>query len=140
MSEWIPNDKVKALIRSTLVQIRGYKPGDLLDEAKFYRTGVITNLFGMGGITFSKSRIVMGRNVTCSTHDKWVSTIVFHELVHVAQQKDLGWFGFMATYIWEWIKCGFSYRRMKQIGIEKEAYAKQGEYSKEIGVYYKELT
>lgn len=43
--------------------------------------------------------------------DKFSATTVRHELVHVLQQKELGWFRFLCLYVYLWIRAGFSYRK-----------------------------
>ena len=57
-------------------------------------------------------------------------TIINHENIHVAQYKELWFFGFFAVYAWDFI---VGYLRFKSwelayhsIRLEKEAYAKQG--------------
>ena len=121
--EWVPDRKVWEMIHGTHVMIRNKMPGDLYDKVTFK---VHNELFGMSGITFSKDHVAIARKVTVVynndyTKHKFQAVIVFHELVHVAQQDDWGWFGFMTTYFWEWIRAGLNYRIMKKKGIEKEA-------------------
>lgn len=133
MSKWEPNDKVKDHVRSSWIPIRNYNSEDLLKETTFRRTGVFLSLFGMAGMTWSKNRVYIGKKVCNSANEKYQAIIIFHELTHVAQQKDWGWFNFMMTYIWEWIKSGFSYQKMKKKGIEKEAYDNEKKFAESIG-------
>jgi len=134
MRKWVPSVRVVELLNSTSIRIRGYTAGELLETATFRRAGPIISLFGMGGITFSRKWLVLSKKVCDAVQSpKYQASLVFHELDHVAQQRDWGWIRFMIRYAWEWIKSGFSYERMKKIGIEKEAYDLQAVFNQEIG-------
>jgi len=108
-------------IIATAPELKGfstkYKLADLLGESKFY---IVPSGF-MGGITFHKSAILLHKNFKLFTVNRQLQ-ILAHEGVHVAQQKAWGWISFMWKYVREWVKCGFSYSKMKLIGIEKAAY------------------
>lgn len=45
-------------------------------------------------------------------------SVVRHELRHVMQYKELGFMRFLCTYVWQWVKHGFSYTK---IDLEVEA-------------------
>jgi len=90
---------------------------NLLRESKFY---IIPSKY-MGGITFSKNFILLHQDFEQFSEPHQLRLIA-HEGFHVAQQKFWGWTSFMWKYCREWIKCGFSYNKMKNTGIEKAAY------------------
>jgi hypothetical protein len=126
---WIPHGRVRDMIASSSIMIREHKPKDLYDSVTFK---VHNKLFGMKGITFSKKHVAIHREL--ATHNEYFQTvIIFHELVHVAQQSDLGWLEFMGEYFWEWVSSGFSYQNMKKIGFEKEAIDITKQFSNSIG-------
>jgi len=122
MKTWYPSSKVQKMISRTPGTIRGYFPAQLLADATFKIAGPIASFFGMTGITFRKDCIVLSEEFCSSGNPGWQSAVIFHELVHVAQQKNMGMLAFKSIYVWEWIKSGFSYQKMKRIGLEKEAY------------------
>ena len=132
---WEPDQKIWEMIHGTFVEIRGRQAGELYDKVTFK---VHNELFGMAGITFHKDHVAIARKVTVvypHQHTevyKYQASIIFHELVHVAQQEDLGWFNFMATYVWEWIRCGLNYGNMKKMGFEKQAIDLTKEFADSI--------
>jgi len=123
MKVFTPPMTVIQKITASSVLIRHHKPIDLFNQATFRIAGPFMTLFKMGGITFHKDYIVLSKALCESDNCQWQAKIIFHELVHVAQQKDWGWSTFMSQYLWEWVSSGFSYERMKEKSIEKEAYA-----------------
>jgi len=123
MKTWEPSKQVRDLITRSPVKIRGYYARDLLAEARFKVAGPIARLFGMTGITFRADCIVLSKEFCASNDPLWQSAVIFHELVHVAQQKDMGMLAFKGTYVWEWIRAGGSYQKMKLFGLEQEAFA-----------------
>lgn len=54
----------------------------------------------------------------------WMKTLFRHECEHVLQVENDGFLSFLWIYFFQWIRGGFKYR---EIGWEKEAYARQGE-------------
>ena len=118
---WYPSDKVLNYVFQGPV-IRGYTPKDLYDKCKFYVKDQ-----DMAGITWSKDNVTFSTKFSKSRNAKYQAEVVYHELVHVAQQLTMpqGWVGFMVTYGWQWVISGFSYKRMKKRGIEEEAYRMQ---------------
>jgi len=94
-----------------------------------YSVWLVKKLPGFRGITFGKhvyfqmerSEIVK----TLSDTGKFLSgdiRSVKHEMTHVKQYKDLGFLGFLLTYVRQWIKHGFSYMK---IDLEIEARANE---------------
>ena len=123
MKTWEPSKQVRDFITRSPVKIRGYYARDLLAEARFKIAGPVARLFGMTGITFRPSCIVVSEEFCASNDPLWQATVIFHELVHVAQQKDMGMPSFKITYFWEWLQSGGSYQKMKLFGLEQEAFA-----------------
>ena len=122
MKTWEPSFTVCKLIVQSRLVVRGYHAEELLKTATFKLAGPIATLFGMTGITFRPNCIVLSRELCASKNTAWQARVVFHELVHVAQQLDLGMATFKADYIWQWICAGGSYKNLKKYGLEKEAY------------------
>ena len=124
---WHPNDKVEHYVVNHGFPIRGLETKELWESSKFFSR---KKAFGMSGITFHKKRIVFSSSLTHSNNFTWQAAIIYHELVHVAQQRTFPqkWVGFMTTYLGQWIRSGFSYEKMKSFGIEKEAYALQRKF------------
>ena len=122
MKTWEPSFTVCKLIVQSRLVVRGYHAEELLKTATFKLAGPIATLFGMTGITFRPNCVVLSRELCGSKNTAWQARVVFHELVHVAQQLDLGLSTFMADYIWQWICAGGSYKNLKKYGLEKEAY------------------
>ena len=123
MKTWEPSSRTVSLITRSPVTIRTHHARYLLAEARFKVAGPIASLFGMKGITFRADCIVLSKEFCASNDPLWQSAVIFHELVHVAQQKDMGMLAFKATYVWEWIRAGGSYQKMKLFGLEQEAFA-----------------
>ena len=123
MKTWEPSSRTVSLITRSPVTIRTHHARYLLAEARFKVAGPIASLFGMKGITFRKDCIVLSKEFCASTNHSWQATVIFHELVHVAQQKDMGMLDFKADYFWQWIRAGGSYQKMKLFGLEQEAFA-----------------
>jgi len=117
MRKWKPEKEVPKLLHKHGFEIRGKKLLTLYYNTKFY----ISDAVPMLGITLSKSKVYFDSIILPCTYRKQAQSIV-HELTHVAQFLDMGWVKFMATYVKEWVKAGFSYRNMKHFGLEKEAY------------------
>jgi len=122
---WFPDSTVVRLIIDKAPPVRGMPPRLLLAMAHFYVKDKLIN--GMAGITFHKDRVMLDKSILTWPKTSQAS-IVYHELVHVAQMLSLpqGWSGFMVTYLGEWIRSGFSYKRMCKFGLEEEAYRMQG--------------
>ena len=124
MKTWEPSSRTVSLITRSPVTIRTHHARYLLAEARFKVAGPFASLFGMTGITFRKDCIVLDKEFCyASNKPRWQATVIYHELVHVAQQKDMGMLGFKITYAWEWISAGGSYQKMKLFGLEQEALA-----------------
>ena len=121
MEKWTPSDEVKNLVIQYGGLIRKCPAATLWGMVDFYlqdmkgqRSGL--TMFLRGKETVILDIIVPGWPI------KFQAETIFHELYHVAQQLDWGWPQFCVTYAWQWLRCGFSYDRMKNMGIEKEAY------------------
>lgn len=64
-----------------------------------------------------------------------------HEFIHILQQKELWFIGFLVCYYWEWMKNYMKYKNVMkayyEISFEKEAYTyeKDLEYSHKREAY-----
>ena len=94
-------------------------PVELYDEVELYKV----TWFWQLGITFHEDLILIDDSVYDSGNRFFQTLLIHHELVHVAQQRTMpqGLVGFYVTYGMEWVRSGFSYKRMRKIGIEAEA-------------------
>ena len=54
-----------------------------------------------------------------------------HELVHVAQYRDLGPASFLARYVLNYARAGFKYSR--RLPLESPAYERQREAERRLG-------
>lgn len=132
MKTWVPGDAVRVRIERTPVMIRSHQPEALLETATFKRAGPVASLFGMTGITFRPNHIVLSRDLCDSADHRLQAQVVFHELVHLAQVEDEGILDFRADYIWQWIRAGGSYEKMKTFGLEKEAFELEEEFVRSL--------
>ena len=116
---WIPDPTVRSMVVEHMPKIRGREVGELYDsvEFKLKRTWFMSQPY----LTVSKSKIFFAPSLAERKPVTQAQEIV-HELTHCAQWDDLGVIGFPSTYTWEWIRCGFRYKRMRKVGLEKEAY------------------
>jgi hypothetical protein len=65
----------------------------------------------------------LGPNNELSLRHLWaVSTLAWHEPVHVLEQRGIAWPFYLLRYVWQWIRGGFRYR---QIAEEVHAYEHQ---------------
>jgi hypothetical protein len=129
MQKWKPSKEVEELILRYPRLIRGRSAVSLYSRVTFYLTNFYKN-----GITLSDKIVLLDNSVPYKSPLSQAS-IIFHELVHVAQYLHYGWIGFMGTYIGQWIRGGFSYEKMKEKGLENEAYALQKDFTEEVRQY-----
>lgn len=81
--------------------------------------------------------ITLFGHIFCRANKKEVETwiddyrgqvMVNHEIFHIAQGRDMGWFKFYCAYLGYWIRNIFKYgpsKAYKNIPFEREAYANQ---------------
>jgi hypothetical protein len=117
-TKWTPNDQVRELILHHGGQIRKWTAIALYDTTQF----VLDENWWRLGITINKTCILFNPKIL-NYSIRTQAEDIFHELTHEAQYLDYGWVGFIGTYIGQWIRSGFSYDKMKNIGLEKEAIA-----------------
>ncbi len=135
-----PNSAVTNTVKEFGLDSRGFTAEQLLEKTKFWRLkwNWIPWISRMAGITLLPSFILITDQVLHSYKEKSthrrtlfpVSSVVYHELIHVSQMLDDHVIIFLAKYVWQWIRSGFSYERMKSRGYEKEAYNAQDEFDK----------
>lgn len=119
MDRWQPHEDVAYYLESYGRQFRGFTPLELYQMCELYKAP----WFWMAGITLHEDLILFDDDVYDSPNKFFQALVVHHELVHVAQQKTMpqGVIGFYATYVWQWVTSGFSYKTMRDKGIEAEA-------------------
>ena len=73
-----------------------------------------------------KSAITIGNHIWFTNVEKRDDiALLAHELVHVAQYRELGIPRFLARYGWEMMRAGFRYSR--RLPLEAPAYARQAQ-------------
>jgi hypothetical protein len=81
----------------------------------------------MAGITFADVVLISTRH---QVPGESVSSLVFHELIHVAQYAVLGIDEFIRRYVVGWASAGFDYY---QIPLEQDAYFLQRQFDQGLG-------
>jgi len=128
MKKWIPDNYVKLLVFKG-APIKGFTTEELWNKSTFYNGG---KNYKMSGVTYKYNRICFSDDLINSKNLKRQASVIYHELVHVAQQLEMGWFRFMCKYLDQWRRSGFKYSKMKKHSIEGEAYFLQGLYDQEV--------
>jgi hypothetical protein len=77
----------------------------------------------MAGITFLDTVLISQRKADFS--DAGLTSLLFHEAIHVVQYEHLGLDAFMQEYVMGWAANGFEYR---YIPLEQQAYALQDRF------------
>ncbi len=125
-------------LRSTFEPFFG---GELLDSTRFKAVPVIENpgfyreleaagqsipldFTVMHGITFEDTVLLSERYLG---EDELSPGLLFHELVHVAQYRQLGVAEFVTRYIRGWAENGYDYQA---IPLERDAYQLQERYER----------
>lgn len=99
--------------------------------------------FGMAGVTMGthvlllKSYVIHNQTVLYDNGgvNPVLPSLLYHEMVHVSQVLKDGKVGFLSRYAWQWIKSGFSYKNMCNIGYERQAYEAQFKMTNKIMTY-----
>ena len=134
MSKWEIPSECRNYFEIYQPKVRGYRLRDLMEKTTFKRVDALS-LLGVTGMTLHPNNVLLDDSVTNSDNYEFVSCVLAHEMVHVAQQLDWGHVRFMLQYGWEALICLFDYDRMKKIGIEKEAFAFEDQFGMDIGYY-----
>jgi len=126
MDRWYPDERIREYLDKYGHEFRGFMPVELYDEVEFYKVTWFWHL----GITFHEDLILIDDSVYDSSNRYFQALLIHHELVHVAQQKTMpqGSVGFYVTYVMEWVRSGFNYKKMRKIGIEAEAIRETDEF------------
>ena len=77
----------------------------------------------MAGITFIDTILISAKEAPSS--DAGMTSLLFHEAVHVVQYEHLGLDRFMRDYVTGWAANGFEYRN---IPLERQAYSLQDRF------------
>ncbi len=103
----------------------------LLVNTPIYRgslIGWIFGLFGQRGVTING--VIHLTNKAPDLNSTEGIILIGHELYHVEQQREMGWWRFLTSYIWHW--------RPKHIGrgyehpLEIEAYIRSSDIRKRL--------
>ncbi len=112
--------------------IREYSPTELLNTIKIKVPKWNILMLGRRSISVNDSLILISEKKFDGLTNKQRASVIYHELVHIAQLKSLGWLKFKVRYVYQWICADFSYKKMKQMGLEKEAIDKQGLFARRV--------
>ena len=129
--EWEVPAAVLRLILSYGVPHNGVHMSEALNRTRFVLVDSIAS--GIVGITLDGTVLLSAPYVRVHEQvelsgvviDPSLPALVYHELVHRTQIIRDGWVPFLFRYVWQWIRCGFSYDKMKSVGYELEAYTAQ---------------
>ena len=112
--------------QSTVQKLNDWYSEDFIRNTSFLKGSFIGWLFGrfkQAGVTVNKRVHLTSKAPDLSSHSGII--LIGHELYHVLQQKDMGWWGFLRRYLWRWrprhIKQGWKHP------LEKPAYARGDE-------------
>jgi hypothetical protein len=103
----------------------------LLDNTRVLRGSIFGWLFGR----FGQHAVTINKTVHLTPHAPDVESddgisLLGHELFHVMQQAEMGWWRFLARYIWRWrpshVKQGWKHP------LEEPAYKRQGEIREKL--------
>ncbi|MDP6402990.1 MAG: DUF4157 domain-containing protein [SAR202 cluster bacterium] len=103
-----------------------------LDNVTVLRGSLFGWIFGRSG----QHAVTINKTVHLTSHARDLETVrgialLGHEYFHVQQQRDMGWWVFLARYVWSWrpshIKDG------KKHPMEKPAYQRGREIRKALG-------
>ncbi len=134
----------RALSAEERLSYRGFFEAGLLDSVRVRRLARFENpgffrLFEEAGQPLpmdlrNASGLALIDTVLISTRispgsPAWLS-VLFHELVHVAQDRELGPERYMESYVNGWAEHGFEYRAIPQ---EAQAYRLQERFSRDPG-------
>lgn len=127
MVKWTPDIDVELLLDRFGFPIRNHSMHDLYNDAQLY---LDTKWYKLG-VTLTRYIVVF--NVKILDYPFTIQAAeIMHELTHVAQYIDYGWPKFVFKYTLEWLKAGCSYQKMKQFGLEKEAYDVEAEFRRRV--------
>ena len=104
---------------------------ELMTETPIFRGSTIGWLFGQ----FKQHAVTINKKVhlTPSAPDLesiWGTALLGHEYYHALQQQELGWWNYLARYLWRWRPSHV--RDGRRHPLEAPAYARGEEIIKEI--------
>ncbi len=112
--------------------IRDIPPEELLGTVEIKVTDSRFLLLGRRCVAVNKGTLLVSSRKFADLNKKQQASIIYHELVHIAQQQSMGWLRFKMKYMWQWICADFSYKKMKKMGLEKEATNMQDLFSRRV--------
>ncbi len=121
-----------AVPQETVHQLIRWYDEQLLRETPVFRKSIYAWIFGV----FSQAAVTIDGTIHLTRHapDDLSSrpgiALIGHEMYHVVQQRQMGWWGFLFRYLWHWrpkhIKAG------KEHPLEKAAYERQSEIERAL--------
>jgi len=112
--------------QSTVQKLAGWYSEDLIRDTPFIKGSFIGWLFGrfkQAAVTINKSVHLTCKAPALASNSGIV--LIGHELYHMLQQQEMGWWGFLWRYLWHWrprhIKQG------RKHPLEEPAYAREDE-------------
>lgn len=115
---------------STVQELTRWYSEDLIRSTPFLKStffGWLFGRFGQGAVTINKSVHLTGKPRDLDPTSRSGIVLLGHELYHVLQQQEMGWWSFLLRYLWHWRP-----RHVKQgrkHPLEKPAYAREDEIS-----------
>ena len=115
-----------ALPQGLIQELTRWYPEQLVSDTPFLQGSAIGWLFGL----FGQAAVTIDQTVHLTRHAPDLASrsgvvLIGHELFHVLQQKEMGWWGFLARYVWHWrpshVKNG------RKHSLEGPAYARGDE-------------
>ncbi|MBI4236424.1 MAG: DUF4157 domain-containing protein [Chloroflexi bacterium] len=83
--------------------LANWYPRELLETARILRGSLLGHLFGVWGqaaVTINRTVHLTPRAPDLASHAG--IALAAHELYHVTQQREMGWWRFLARYVWRW--------------------------------------
>jgi len=115
---------------STVQELTRWYSEDLIRSTSFLRGTFFGWLFGrfeQGAVTINKSVHLTGKPPDLDLTSRPGIVLLGHELYHVLQQQEMGWWSFLLRYLWH---CRPRHRKQpRKHPLEKPAYVRQDEIS-----------
>lgn len=114
--------------QSTVQELTRWYSEDLIRSTLLFKGTFFGWLFGLlrqAAVTINKSVHLTGRAPDLTSHSGIV--LLGHELYHVVQQQEMGWWNFLLRYLWHWRPWHVTQGRKHP--LEEPAYSRGDEIS-----------
>lgn len=115
---------------STVQELTRWYSEELIRSTPFLKStffGWLFGRFGKGAVTINKSVHLTGKPRDLDPTSRSGIVLLGHELYHVLQQQEMGWWRFLSRYLWH---CRPRHvKQPRKHPLEKQAYARQDEIS-----------